>query len=506
MSATKKLWHLLLIILVAAVPRIMAISHGISFHPDERFIIFTIQKMSLTDMNPHFFGYGGIIFYALWVLKAFVGSDFVSLSYAARSLAVLAGLVTVFCTYLLGKRIGGERVGLVAAALLALNPLHIQLSHFYAPDIFLTLLAVLLLLQCSALVEKQAAIRFYLLGTIFGLAVSLKISALWLIAPLFVTLSFLPSIWFPNLLAMGAASGFAYVISSPFNLLDTPNFIAGIKEHIGLATGNFIPPFMVQYLGTTPYLYHLYQMWHFTLTPMVAAFSAIGAIWFLLKQLRDPAKLEVIMLSLVLVYFLAVGGAMAKFPRYMLLLYPSIFIMAAYFLKQHRIIFTIYVLFLSLFPAFNKFDVYRNPHIYEVASTWIYDHIPAGTKFVSVHWDDVLPIPMDKGLPDQYPRVEFPVYQPDTPEKFNKLIKDLDEADYIILPTNRTYESVKHAPENYPYTNRFFDFLFSDQLPYRKLAEFQFGDYDPREDESLSVYDRPRVLLYRHVRDGSVPR
>lgn len=77
------------------------------------------------------------------MLKAWLG--FWGTEHASRWWSVLVGCSTVFCTYQLGKQIANSRVGLAAAAALALSPLHIYFSQetrAYATYILLVSLAL----------------------------------------------------------------------------------------------------------------------------------------------------------------------------------------------------------------------------------------------------------------------------------------------------------------------------------------------------------------------------
>jgi uncharacterized membrane protein len=83
------------------------------------------------------------LYYALaWVWTQFTGTG----EFGLRSLSALAGVATVPVAYLLGAELRGRRAGIVAAALVAVNPMllwYSQEARGYALLVFLTALAAL---------------------------------------------------------------------------------------------------------------------------------------------------------------------------------------------------------------------------------------------------------------------------------------------------------------------------------------------------------------------------
>lgn len=481
---------LVLILIISAIPRLVAIHFGLSFHPDERHIVFTVMKMTLSDLNPHFFGYGGLPFHLL----AFLGfcASAQGLFVLAHMIAAAVGIATVYFTYLLGEEFG---VGLLSAALLGTNVFHIQLSHFYVVDIFLTAFTVLALLMLLRGHFGRAAL-------FVGLGLATKISALYLLIPYAIA-----ALAQKNMLRAAKLSPLillVFLAFSPYTLLDWSHFIAGTKEHLALASGSYIPPFAIQYIDTPAYLYPLRQMFGYTLTPLlylvvIFAFIAVG-----LKQLTKPDKKELVLVCFVLPVFLVVGAMQVKFPRYLLPIYPVLFVITAIWLSRIHKAFTVATLTYAFLVMLAYISIFMKPHVYDTASAWIDENIPEGSMVLGTHWDDILPAIMS----GKYKWGEMQVYNlPDDEAKVVTIGNQIDVADYIILPTNRLYESIKHAPYNYPHMNHMFQLLFSGKFGYELAARFKtnpelFGfEYDDtKADESLTVYDHPEVLIFRHVR------
>ncbi len=119
------------------------------------------------------------------------------------------------------------------------------------------------------------------------------------------------------------------------------------------------------------------------------------------------------------------------------------------------------------------------------------------------------------------------LYYDDTLEKREALLNWLDEADYIIIGSNRLYASIPRLPTRYPLTVAYYKALFSGELGFELVADFtsypavgpfQFPDTEepfpvpealyqyraapisvslPPAEEAFSVYDHPRVLIFR---------
>ena len=154
------------------------------------------------------------------------------------------------------------------------------------------------------------------------------------------------------------------------------------------------------------------------------------------------------------------------------------------------------------------------------------------------HWDD--PIPLRIGGRDGYSfyrGLEIQNYNEDTPDKLGQIVNWLEQADYIFLTSNRLYGSIPRQPLRYPLTSEFYRLLFTGQLgfdlieeftSYPTLGPFEFPDQEttqalglwpdptrlpkpgvisvpyPPAEEAFSVYDHPRVLIFKKRPDFSL--
>ena len=100
---------------------------------------------------------------------------------AQRSLGCLFGAATIVLVGLLGRRVGGDRVGLVAAALAAVYPLLIAADGALMSETLYGPLIALALLAAYRLRDEPGARRAVVLGLVIGLATLTRPEALLLL-------------------------------------------------------------------------------------------------------------------------------------------------------------------------------------------------------------------------------------------------------------------------------------------------------------------------------------
>ena len=165
-------------------------------HPDERFMTMVAEQIrpvgnlaeyldaERSSLNP--LGYG-FYTYGMWplFLTRYIAewanrTGYNEIVLVGRVLSGLFDLASVLLLYLLGARLYGRRVGLLAAALYAAAVLPIQLSHFFAVDSFTTLFTIAAIYAAVLVMEQARWWAFALFGVSTGLALAAKVS----IAPL----------------------------------------------------------------------------------------------------------------------------------------------------------------------------------------------------------------------------------------------------------------------------------------------------------------------------------
>src|SRR5215216_3076913 len=138
---------LALILAVAAAARLWFLHAGIphAVGIDEPQVVDRALRILRTgDWNPHIFDYPTLVIYVhalvdvLRFLWGALNGEWSSLDAypiaavyeAGRFVAAMIGVATVWLTYRVGTELSSQRVALLAAAQLAVRPLHVRESHF----------------------------------------------------------------------------------------------------------------------------------------------------------------------------------------------------------------------------------------------------------------------------------------------------------------------------------------------------------------------------------------
>lgn len=137
-----------------------------------------------------------------------------------RSLGLLLGPVTIVLVGLLGRRLGGERIGLVAAGLCALYPLMIAVDGDLMSEVLFSPLIAGMLLTAIAVIDRPSLWRAAGLGALIALAALTRAEALLFLPLLALPVAFVawrghPRSW---LLGGGVAVAACVVVLAPWTI------------------------------------------------------------------------------------------------------------------------------------------------------------------------------------------------------------------------------------------------------------------------------------------------
>ena len=296
--------------------------HSFTPHPDERAILMKVGELSLpspgdlgtlmdpdrSPWNPRWFPYGSFPLYLLKGVQlsysAVLGADLHDLRPAGRAISALADMATIVVVYLLGARVFGRRESVLAAALVALAVVHIQLSHFFAVDTIMAMCAIVALYFLYG-VSREGRLRdSALAGVLIGLGMATKVS----LAPIFIAFVMahvmyvvretpdgsgpgqhlrervVVALW--GLFAGVWASLLAFVVVEPYAVLDFGRFYADTTEQSEMVRRIRDYPYTRQYIDTTPYLYQVRQLATWGLGWPLGAVAWAGLLFVSLRGMR----------------------------------------------------------------------------------------------------------------------------------------------------------------------------------------------------------------------------
>ena len=302
---------------------------------------------------------------------------------------------------------------------------------------------------------------------------------------------------------------------------------------------------------------------HSAIAVIAAAGVSLLALLATLPVRSKDTQLDALLLCWVVPYFIVTGAFHVKFMRYMLPIAPLLTLFGArmlwalwdraasrgrdgcssfhphpnlppsrgkglWMLRPFTAVLIAIVVASTTFYALAYINgIYGKVHTGVRASEWLNRVAPQGAFVLKEHWEESLP-----HLRSDFQHFDLPLYENDNPGKTALVAETLADADYLVFFSNRLYGTIPRLPERYPVTTEYYRLLFSERLGYTLEnvqtsypALFGVGFADdtlgrpslpaPRllqahsdaplslnlgyADESFSVYDHPKVLIFRNT-------
>ncbi|HEX6289066.1 MAG TPA: glycosyltransferase family 39 protein [Herpetosiphonaceae bacterium] len=248
--------------LIALALRLWKANWSLPFvpHPDEPAIMNVVLRMLRNgDPNPHFFYYPSLWIYVQsavawlhlhwgiaqgWYAGAAQLPETTDIATSVpgfftwgRIATALTGAATVPALYTLARRVAGPIAGLVAAALLAVNALHIIHSHYITTDVPSEFFVALALVWTLAIYERGGWRDYLLAGALAGAAAATKHHAA--LAAVAITAAHALH-WrgrmlhtLPRLIAAAGAMIGVFLLTSPYIVLAFDEFQRDLTHQLG---------------------------------------------------------------------------------------------------------------------------------------------------------------------------------------------------------------------------------------------------------------------------------
>ncbi len=386
-------------------------------------------------------------------------SGFEEMTNVGRSLSAVADLLTVLMVFLIGTRIYDRRVGLLGAAFMAATVLHIQQSHFFTMDTFITFFTLLAFYFAVLVSFDQRAwpslrnffkhplfLPSLLFGIALGMAVASKINAFLMAAmlPAAVLINLarqpkedrlrkgLEALVFLVLAAIASVVVFrifqphAFLGPGFFGFKINPDWIADLQGLFAQARNVDVdfPPQLQWARRSILFSAQNMVAWGMGIPLGILAFA--GFIWVGWRIITSLGKnQEWQQHALIMTWTAAYFGYQSLAPnptmRYQMPVYPTLAILAAWVVitlwdrgkhltvqppkkvnwqKVLSVVIGMIVLVTTLGWAFAFSQMYTQPFTRVEASRWIYQNVPGAVNLRIVTDDGVVNQPLP--LPGRY--------------------------------------------------------------------------------------------------------
>ncbi|MBI5214963.1 MAG: glycosyltransferase family 39 protein [Ignavibacteriae bacterium] len=421
---------LLSIIFVGAILRVLFINWGLPELYEEATPLTVSWKLwnfegKGFDFNPHFFNYPALTFYLNFAVQAihyWVGhllgfysslQDFGvtqdPLIISSRLLTVVFEVATIIAVFLLAQELSNKKTALIASALLAFNPLHIQQAHLIQVDSPLAFFCTLSLYFIVRSYRQPSNRNYLLSGITIGLAAASKYTGAFLI-PVFLVSHLLRFSSFKlalnhlqerKLLVGLIASAFTFFLLNPYIILSFNEFLADFSfeqyhvsyGHLGLLTTEST-------IG-----YYLFDVFGNQLSWLVYAFVFVGA-WYCIKQ---KEKRNYILLSFPVIFLIVLSSWQMRAERYILPAFPTLLVIASIgifflfdliikFISKHKegiypasktmniAVASVFALLFLIQPTMSNYRNLRSltlPDTRTLTKKWIQENIKQGSVIAS---------------------------------------------------------------------------------------------------------------------------
>ncbi|MFQ5963091.1 MAG: ArnT family glycosyltransferase [Candidatus Scalinduaceae bacterium] len=512
-----------------------------SYHADEPKILQAISNMNPSefDLNPHLFIYPTLYIYmvagALEVASIFnmivlnplkefyfLYPDQMGKFYLiGRIVTVILGLLTVYITYIIGKRMYNKWVGIIAGLILALLPLHVVHSKYMSVDVPTTFWIVLSVL-CAIRIEGSRGYKWYILsGLTAGLATATKYYAILVVISIFMA-HYLNShngldnkcffkVFRNNRIAIVCIMTIAgFFIGSPYVFLSPTEFYSGaILHHIDSIVGGEENYDMIYGHFKYPFLFHVYASLFIGMGPFLWFLALAGVAYSLIRH----KKSDLIIFSFIIPYYLMIGISFLRPMRYSIPLLPFMAIVSARLIfdiyqsmdvvSWKKIVRGAYISFMGLIMAYTLMDslayglMMSQKDNRDKAAKWIIENVDKRSTIGITRAQGFFSVPLN---PNSY---QIKVIGFDR-QLFKKV-----EPDYFVM-SEFEYREFLRLRTKYPKKAEFIDQLVSGKFQFNdfkydtiwfesrpKISGLDFGHRYPPHDW---LYPFPKVVILKKER------
>ncbi len=499
------------------------------YHVDENAFINAANAMRkaphLDYLNPKWFYHPSLNIYFICLLSKiyslFAVLTLPKVHLLGRMNSAFWGTVSIPMLYLLGRRLYGRGTGVIAALFLSVVVIHVQMSHFFTPDITLVFFLIATM-YFSAGLMKTGNVRDYLYaGVAAGVGMASKYWAPsvvpLIVAHLIRLISNRAGGWKENkkLLLSLILAGISFFILSPYVILDAGTAIPKILWWAKKTTGAIPQIWSYHFEGTLPYLFQLTHNLPWAMGWPLALLSIAGVLFLIRRHRRE----DILLASWIILNFLLIGSWYIKSIRYLLPIIPFLGLSGAEMLsslasaRRWRLAAVTAGAITFLWSAAFSLafiHVYSVKHSKTRASEWVYAHIPPGSRLAT---DFSIPLGKRNGLPDlfkeEYLNFTYLFESGLSPgEKERYLDKILARSDYVII-ADELREYFKNARPQHAGEKQFLEDLFAGRKSFSLIETFKeyprLGSWSINDDGaelSFHYFDHPAIYIFEKIKES----
>jgi hypothetical protein len=313
--------------------------------------------------------------------------------------------------------------------------------------------------------------------------------------------------------------------------LEAKNFWASLEEQRQITVGARDVPWNIQWAGRADIWWPLRNLlvWGIGWQALLPALAAL--LWVPLRVLKKHENAQWILVAAWAAWSFGYHAMQfSKFSRYFLFSTPFFALLAAWAARElwRRALLASQnaprarskyllvgataaiaaMLSGTVFWGSAVASIYRVPNTRVRADEWM-QSLPAGARIAGESvWDDALPL---HGK-EKFEMLDLKLLEAEDSvagiAKREHLLSTLDRAEYIAISSPRLWASLPRMPRRFPLATRYYRALFSGELgwapvgewaayPQLNLLGWKIDFEDDNAEEGLSVYDHPRVVLFR---------
>jgi len=265
-----------------------------------------------------------------------------------RLSTALFGVLTVFLTFRLGRRFGGDRVGLLAALVLAVTLGHVATSQQVKMDVPAAFWNTACLCMLMGVMATGRWRDYVLAGLFAGLGAATKYYSFAMVFPMVLAhlmrsgeaRALASRVWLsPRPLIAGVALFVGFFVGSPYNTLDGwwqgrgLRLLSWVGNRLGLPLGELqspaVGPLVTDGHSVMDSLERLLSTFYGVdgVGWVLALLTLCGAVYCLIKRTRSQVFL--LLTSVIVLLVIALANRQFSAPRHLNILYPMTSVLAA---------------------------------------------------------------------------------------------------------------------------------------------------------------------------------